>query len=60
MIDLDAVLSNADWAKRTPDKLSDLEQIAKKGSEKSDEQAAYSKPKPKRKPRKRKADDGEV
>lgn len=60
MIDLDAVLSNADWAKRTPDTLQGMEKALAKTPGDNDEAVpekpennAYGYGKPK-KPRRRK------
>lgn len=50
MIELDAILSNADWAKRTPDTLEHIEQVI---AEKSEPNAGEDEAK-----LKRKADDG--
>jgi hypothetical protein len=45
MIELDAVLSNADWAKRTPDRLDDLKDVESQGGgDKSQDEPAAKQP----------------
>lgn len=54
MIELDAVLSNADWAKRTPDTLEHMDRVAR-GKAGADASKTVDKP---NRSRKKKGSDG--
>ena len=55
MIELDAVLSNADWSKRTPDTLDYMKKVAENKTFKDDEgDSDKPAPEPKKRSRKKK------